>query len=217
MKKQILFTAIAALASSVLVLDGCKKDDTTSPVVTVTGGSSRTVSLNGSLTDPGATADDGSTVTSNWSSTNPDLNTTGTYTITYSATDGDGNTGNATLTVIVKNDAEGWAGNYHVADSVVGDQTYLYDQTVTVDEHINNRIHFSKFANYNNNTGIYGTVSGNNLTIPSQTASPIGSLNESHTFNGTGVKSGSNFGLTYQDTNNTAGGTVNDIAAFVKF
>jgi hypothetical protein len=218
MKKIILFACVAVLGSITLLLNGCKKDDTTPPEVSITGGNSRTVSLGSSIAAPTATADDGSSVTSNWSASNPDFNTKGTYTITYSATDEDGNTGDATLTVIVVNDAESLAGNYHVSDSVVGDQVYLYDQTITTDANVNNRIHFSKFANYTNNGNIYANkTSATTMDLPSQTALNIGSLSESHTFSGSAVISGSNFLISYTDMNNTASASATGYAAYVKF
>jgi hypothetical protein len=204
MKKQILFSAIALMAGSTLLFNGCKKDDTTAPVVTVSGGSSRTVSLNGSISDPGATADDGSTVTSNWSSTNPNFNLTGDYNITYTATDGAGNTGTATLTVTVKNDADSWTGTYlktHIVDSVYNDAAYSIphspptytwtnDMVVTASTTVNNRIYFHPFNDYPSITSaekIYGNVTGSVVTIPAQVAHSIGSPAADHTFQGDGA------------------------------
>ncbi len=219
MKKNILITGTFILASGLLFLNGCKKDDTTSPVVTLNGSSNMTISLNSAFNDPGATASDDKdgSITPTVSGT-VDKDTKGTYTLTYTATDAAGNVGTATRTVVVQNDAEALSGNYNVADSVIGDQTYHYTQTVTTDAHINNRIHFSKFADYNNNTAIYATkTTSTSLDLPSQTATGIGTLVETHTFAGSGVISGSNFALTYTDTNVSAGGaTANGIAAYVK-
>ena len=58
MKKIILSALVVVLGGTTLLMNGCKKDDTTAPVVKLNGSSSQTVSLNGSFSDPGATATD---------------------------------------------------------------------------------------------------------------------------------------------------------------
>jgi hypothetical protein len=74
--------------------------DTTPPVITVSGNNPYYVEQGTTYTDPGATADGGETVIVDNGGLN--VNTLGTYTITYSATDSLGNTGTATRTVIVQ-------------------------------------------------------------------------------------------------------------------
>jgi len=185
MKRQFLLATGILMAGSMFLVTSCSKDDdgdTTAPVVTLNGASSEEISLNsGTWTDPGATAtddEDGAvTVTSDASSSNPNSNRINTYTITYTATDAAGNVGTATRTVRVKNDAEDYAGTYSVIDSVVGlPQPFTYSQTITVDSTLNNRIHFSKFADYANNDAIYALKLGDgNLQIPLQSATGIGS------------------------------------------
>ena len=165
----------------VLIITGCSKDtttapDTTAPVVTVNGPSSIEVSLNsGTWTDLNATANDyvsGSvTVTSDASATNPNTNLVGTYTITYTATDAAGNKGSAIRNIRVKNDAEGFAKTYNVND-VIPSATLIYTQTITVDATINNKVHFNRFGDYNNNTDIFALrdpVTGK-LSIPKQSS-----------------------------------------------
>lgn len=180
MKSKIVLAYVIAATSGALFLNSCSKDeDTTAPVVTLNGASSVELSLSSSYTDPGATAtddEDGSvTVTSDFSTTNPNLNLVNTYTITYTATDGAGNVGTATRSIRIKNDAEDYAGTYAVVDSVDGVLVFNYSQVVTVDNVVNNRIHFNKFANYANNTNIYATKRGDgNIEIPSQTGLSIG-------------------------------------------
>ncbi len=77
--------------------------DTLPPVITLNGTNPMYVQLDGTFTDPGATATDlcmgvvGVTVTG---SVNP--NAVGTNTLRYAATDGNGNTNTATRTVIVR-------------------------------------------------------------------------------------------------------------------
>jgi hypothetical protein len=181
MKRKIVLSLAFAAACSALLFTGCKKDeDTTAPVVTLNGDASEEISLNtSSYTDAGATASDdkdGSVaVTSDVSTTNPNLNMVDSYTITYSATDAAGNTGHAYRTIRIKNDAEDYAGNYNVKDTVDGILFFDYSQTVTVDNTQNNRIHFNKFADYANNTSIYATKRPDgNLEIPQQTGLSIG-------------------------------------------
>ena len=72
--------------------------DTTAPVITITGDNPATVELGTTYTDAGANADGGETVTSTGT---VDTSTVGAYTITYSATDAANNTGTATRTVNV--------------------------------------------------------------------------------------------------------------------
>lgn len=191
MKKKIIILSSIIISSGLLFLNGCKKDDTTPPVVTLNGASTITVSLQGTYSELGATAKDDNdgtvTVSDDHSSTNPNVNQTGTYTITYTATDKAGNAGHATRTVIVKNDADYLAGNYLTSED--GFVT-SWSQTVTADATHNNRILFSKFGNYSNNTGIYAQVVGSSVELPSaQNGVGIGTSGCTHTFtpNGTGT------------------------------
>lgn len=176
MKKNILSLSVIALLATAL-FTGCNKEDTTAPMVTLTGDASKTVSLQGTYTEEGATAtdDEDGEITPTVSGTvNEDL--AGTYTITYTATDAAGNVGTATRTVIVKNDAEDLAGMYNVSD-VCGSQTFTYTQTITASTTVNNKIMFNKFADYANNSSIYANVTGTDIMIPSQSAVGIGTNN----------------------------------------
>src|SRR5258708_2622834 len=122
MKKLKILISLFALSAGIVFFNGCSKDDTAEPVVTLNGASSVEISVGtSSYSDPGATASDAEDgtvdVSSNFSSTNPNLAKVGTYTITYTATDKAGNTGSTQRTVRVKNDAEAFAGNYSVHDT----------------------------------------------------------------------------------------------------
>jgi hypothetical protein len=75
-------------------------EDTTAPVITLSGANPYTVERASNYVDPGATTDTGETVTVNTSGL--DMAVSGNYTVTYSATDVDGNTGTASRTVIVE-------------------------------------------------------------------------------------------------------------------
>ena len=72
--------------------------DTTAPVITLTGASPLTLEVGDTYTDPGATATEGVTVTTEGT---VDTNTPGTYTITYTATDEAGNEATKERTVTV--------------------------------------------------------------------------------------------------------------------
>jgi len=180
MKKLIISLSFATMMLSIAFFTSCSKDDTTPPIVTLLGDASIELSLNtASWTDPGATAtddEDGTvSVSSDNSSSNPNLNLVGTYTVTYTAVDAAGNVGTAVRTIRVKNDAEGFAGTYAVHDTCPG-FVFNYTQVITIDETLNNRVHFNKFADYANNTGIYANRLGNgSLDIPAQIGTSIGS------------------------------------------
>lgn len=211
MKKQILTITSVALVAGALLFNGCKKDDVTAPVITLKGNSTVFSSLNVAYSDSGATAtddQDGSLTTKITVTGTVNKDLAGDYTLNYSVSDAAGNTGKATRTVTVRNDAYDWAGTYNVKDTCGTTLFFDYSQIVTASTTVNNRIHFNKFADYSNNSSIYATVNvgAGTVDLPSQTATGIGSLTESHTFSGTGTKTSTGFRLVYTDLNNTAGG-----------
>jgi hypothetical protein len=227
MKKNILSLSALVLVAATLITS-CNKEDTTAPVVTLTGAASMTISLQDTYTEAGATAtddEDGDITPTVSGAVNEDL--AGTYTITYTATDAAGNTGTATRTVIVENDAAALAGTYNVSDLVSGvTNPFTYTQTITVSTTVNNRIMFNKFADYANNGSIYANVTGTNIDLPSQTAVSIGTNNggtcdvANHTFVGTGSTSMNGFTLNYTDQlvgpSGCSGAAVSGVATYTK-
>ena len=171
MKKVIL--SIAALAFIFgTTLTSCTKDDTTAPVVTVIGGD-KTVSLNGTYEDQGATAkdDEDGDLTSSITLDKGgfDVNVKGVYTFTYSVTDAAGNVGTATRKVTVVNDKENMAGRYNIVGTYDGaTDTYYTTGDVTASSTINNRIVLVDFAAFDG-ADVYANISGTTITIPSQT------------------------------------------------
>lgn len=235
MKKIILLTASVLFSAGILFMTGCKKDDTTPPVVTVVGTNPMTISLNVALVaDLGATAKDDKdgditkNITSDWTSI--DVNMAGTYTVKYSVSDAAGNVGTATRTVNVVNDAMAWEGTYHGSETDVNG-LYTYNpnmdptkwNVVTASTTVNNRILLTRLGDYANNT-VYLTVAGTSLTLPSQTVSSVGTGTSpcnvhDRKSDGTGTKTATGFTLTYNDSKvSPCTGTRTSVAAtFVKY
>jgi len=214
MKRNILAVTAFLLAGTV-IFTSCKKDDITDPVVTLNGNSEMTVSLQGTFTDPGATADDnkdGAITPTTTGSVNTNLK--GVYEITYTATDAAGNSASVTRRVTVVNDADGLNGSYSVAGTQTagGSGTYTYTQNITASTTRNNRIIFGKFGDYAGNTSIYADIiGGSSIDMPSQTAIMVGNPAANRTFSGTGNKSGSTLTLTYTEVTAGGGGTFQEI------
>jgi len=214
MKKNILNLSAIVLIATASVFTGCKKDDTTAPVITVTGGTTQTISLQGTYTEQNATATDDvdGAVTPTISGT-VNVNLTGVYTITYTATDKAGNVGTATRTVTVVNDVDAMTGTYTCV--IAGSPSTTYTQTITASTTLNKRIGFSKFSDYANDNTIYADIVGTTMTLPSQTATQVGNPPADRTFAGTGtVTSSTAFGLNYTET--TGGTTANTVETFTK-
>jgi hypothetical protein len=166
MKKKIVLLSSALLATLIIGLTGCSKDDTTSPVVTVTGDASMEVILNDTYTDEGATAtddEDGSVSVS--TSGTVDVDHTGTYTITYTATDEAGNVGSASRTVRVYNEAEIFVGTYansYDSCSQSGAGMLSPAPVVSISETENRKVLISNFGGLGDSAKV--TVKFNGLT-----------------------------------------------------
>jgi hypothetical protein len=209
MKKQFLLsTAILFVGGSVL-LTSCKKDEE-APVITVTGGATKTITLNSTLADPGATASDNedgdvsASITSDYL-TVVDKDKTGTYTVTYKVSDEAGNEGTATLAVTVKNDAETWNGNYNgIETDSNGPYTYTNSVVVTASTTKNNRISMTRLGDFANNT-VNLDITGNDIDMPSQTVQNVGTGVDdcdvhNRTSQGSGTKTTTGFTLNYNDS-----------------
>ena len=180
MKKQILLAATVLFSAGMLFITGCKKDDTSDPVVTLKGSATEKVVLNTPWTDPGATAeDDKDGVLTATPSKVVDVNKAGVYQIVYSATDAAGNTGTDTRTVTVYNEAEAvWAGTYSKASETDANGLYTYNAAkpfiVTASTTKNNRVIMNRLGDFDNNT-VYMDITGSTIEIPSQTVTKVGS------------------------------------------
>ena len=153
MKKQILTLASVAFVVGSLLIFGCKKEDTTAPVITLVGNAAISQYLGTTYTDAGATAEDnedGNLTSSITTSGTVNTALAGTYTITYSVSDAAGNTTTATRDVTISNQAAALAGTYSVKDSVWAGGVTTYAETVTASTTVNNRLFVTKFGNYVN-------------------------------------------------------------------
>lgn len=184
MKKQIFALSALVMLGSTLFI-GCSEDDTTAPSITILG-NNPTVSLKDvTYTDAGATANDdkdGDITASIVTTNGVNKNVAGSYVVSYSVADKAGNTAAEDRDVYVVD----LNGTYNVVD-VVGGSSSNYTDVVTVTGGTN--INWAKFANYQNAT-VNGTISGANVTVPSQTVtagSPVNVANR--TFSGSGTLS----------------------------
>lgn len=235
MKKQILLAAAVIFSAGMIFITGCKKDDTTGPVITITGSASEMSILNATWTDQGATAEDdedGPVDVTVSGTVNKDL--TGAYTITYTATDAAGNESTEDRTVTVYNEAKDWAGTYpttSIVDSTFGNAAHtnytgLFPWTnactITASTTQNHVIIIDPFLNYSNiaaSEKIMGTVTGTTLTIAQQTAHGIGASSHDHVFQGSGyVVATSPFKcrLVTSDHDNTTSGDAFDSVTYSK-
>ena len=204
MKKILLSIAALVIFFSATLITSCTKDDTDAPVITLLGTDPAVVTLGGTYTDAGATADDAqdgdltASIQSDYSATNPNVNLKGTYTITYTVADADGNTGTAKRTVNVVNASESMVGAY-TATGTYDNAADTYDDNITTSATTNNRILFNKFVNYKDAI-VYANISGNVITIPQQDVvcgDPAIATPVSRRFIATGtITSASSFSLT---------------------
>jgi hypothetical protein len=220
MKKHFLSMSAIVLTATTLVFTGCKKDDTTAPVVTLNGAETVTLILNTPYTELGATAtddEDGSITPTITGTVNKDL--AGTYTLTYSATDAAGNVGEATRTVIVRNEADIYAGTYSCTNPDFGSAS-PWTQTVTASPTKNNRIVFSKFAARTGNSTITADlIGGTAFQINDATVTPVsGGCTFKYTANGTGaaitkINGKYTFSVKYFEERLAGGGSCTAVAA----
>jgi hypothetical protein len=220
MKKRISLIALIAFTAGAMVFTGCKKDDTTPPSITLTGGDV-TQNISDTYSEPGFTAtdDEDGDITSSVTFTGlPTNGSVGEYTVTYSVSDAAGNTASATRMVTIKSDQ--LAGNYAVSDVVTStiaanNGTYTYNTPITQSSTAYNKILISNFGGFGNSVTVTATVSGSTLTIASQSPSGMPTGNEG-TISGTGTVSGT--GVTHIDytLNYNAGGTDTGSATYTK-
>lgn len=220
MKKHFKKIGLLSIAFS-MVFVACKKDDTTAPVISLLGANPFSLEMLAAFVDPGATASDdedgdiSSRIVLNTAELNNKL--PGNYNVHYEVSDDAGNFADAHRVVNVFATANALAKNYSVIDTCgtgSSAQIFTYTQSATANAS-NTRITFNKFGDYSGNTTIYADVAANGtLTIPSQTATNIGSLSEDHTFQGTGMVTQNGIYIEYTDTNLDQGSSVASCRAY---
>jgi hypothetical protein len=183
MKKHLLTIASVAMIAGVVSFSSCKKDDTTAPTITVTGGNTQSQSLpsiagNGTWSNPSATAADdvdGDISTSVTVSGTVDPNTAGNYTLTYTVSDAAGNTSTETVTVSVVNDAAflgnvsasvPTSANYAAHDTCQVTPAYNYSPTVLVSSTVNNAFKITNFGAFGTSIIVNASLSGSSINIP---------------------------------------------------
>jgi len=198
MKKYVLL-----LFTILLFASACDKNETLPPVITIQGNNPDVVILGSNTTyaDPGAIATNnmGGTLTVTASGT-VNMLSAGDYSITYTASDAAGNIGQATRTVTVDGGLF-LAGNYTVEDFTGTVSNGTYPETIMASTIYPNKIYFSKFAFHVNGT-IYGSISGEIITIPTQKVT-CGCPEAERTFSGTGTFTSANpatFTIYYSET-----------------
>ncbi len=184
MKKQIFIAAAVVFTAGMIFIAGCKKDDTTLPVITVLGSATVNSSLNVPYVDAGATAMDdadgditSSITMSGWTSSNKDMKNT--YTITYTVSDAAGNTATASRTVNVVNDAEMYAGTYaNSADTCTTGGPSAFSASITTSNTLNNAVIIKNFGAFDA-TGTYlvnAVITGTTITIPTSPNQMLGTV-----------------------------------------
>lgn len=216
MNKRIALLPALFVALSSLVYTGCKDDeDTTPPVVTLNGDQNVTVYLQGTFTDPGATAVDDEDGTIGVSvSGDVNTNLADDYTITYSATDAAGNTGSNYRVVSVENQlgSSPFEGNYTCTITATGQSPYTYTESLALSATLNNAVEWSKFGDYSNANAKLNIILGTNnqVAVPTQTI-VCGTPAVARTFSGNGTTvggggTGSTVILTITETVNSVSG-----------
>ena len=177
------------LATSLLIFS-CKKEDNYQPVISITGDYEKVVSLNGTYTEEGATAqdnEDGDITDKIVVTGSVDTDNKGEYRIYYDVTDAAGNKAQTAIRFVqVVNDVDYMMGTYLANPTCSGTSTY--HTAVTPSTTQNNVIWINRVYNSVSDDPVMVEVNGTVLTIPQQT---IGS----DVISGTGTISGNSFSL----------------------
>ena len=145
--------------------------------------------------DPGFTATDNNVDISNkvkvYGQVNPNLK--GRYVLTYSVKDAAGNISTATRTVYVINNADSLAGIYTVTDTTMSSPSVInsYAASIRSDNYVNNHIYFGNFGGIYGDSLVPGIINDSKtyITIPTDTATKLGSGQDIHVFSGGGPDS----------------------------
>lgn len=179
----VKFRIILFLFTTILTT-ACSKKDTTFPVISLKGDALEVVTLNSPYSDAGATAtDDLDGVLTVETDGSVDTNFAGIYYIIYSATDAAGNQANATRTVVVRNEAEIYNGNYNTM-TLTGIDTSYYTASSTISSTLNNRIWLVGYSDVPT-AAVYADLRHDTITVPVQMVN-AGTPLLLHSFSGSG-------------------------------
>ena len=147
-----------------IALIGCKKKDSSLPVITRIGGNSVQQTLNTPWTEPGYTASDntGGDITSNVivkGKVNKDL--AGTYVITYTVADNAGNETSVYRNVIIYNEANFLSGKYFAKDTSNLLAATTFTATLTPSNTINKELIIENFGRWDSLCHCVATVKMN--------------------------------------------------------
>jgi hypothetical protein len=179
-------SSLVGLLSLGLLFSACKKEDTTSPVITLKGTSPMSVNLGAAYTEPGATASDDvdGDISSDITITGT-VNTSeaGSYTRVYTVSDAAGNTGTASRIVNVIYTRDSYLGSYTGTENCPSPYGLSTTPTITAGASAN-KIRLSPF--YFNGGELIMTVDAGTVTIdPGQNPAPVGaSAQGTGTFDG---------------------------------
>jgi hypothetical protein len=223
MKRILLSVAVLMMIFGATLLTSCTKDDTTAPVITITGDNPLTITLGGTYTEQGATADDDvdGNLTTSIVTDNTTVNTSlkGTYYVSYTVSDAAGNTATEKRTVNVVNSVQNMDGAYSASDDWNADGTveYTWTETITSSSTVNNQLVFSKFANYTG-CALKVNVSGSSLSYPGTQTFMCGAAgaqqNRTFTIN-SGTITATTLSINYYESD-ADGFTTTGVDAFVK-
>jgi hypothetical protein len=176
---------ISLFLLSTFLIVACSKKDKTAPVVSLKGDAQVMVVLNSHFTDNGATATDETDGELSVETTGTvDTNFAGTYIIIYSAMDAAGNEASASRTVIVRNEAEIYNGNYNTMTASGSDTTY-FTATSTVSNTVNRRIWLVGYSDVAT-AAVYADLRHDTITVPVQKIN-AGQPFQMHSFSGSGL------------------------------
>lgn len=208
MKKVFLSLVSVAIIAGMFTITSCDKTgDTSAPVITLKGNNPDRVTYASAATytDPGYTVTDDvdkvdDIVVTVDGLTTVNMNSAGDFMVKYTAVDKAGNKAEKTRTVTV--DAALYLnGSFTVEDFTGSTSNGTYPETISSSTINFNKISFTKFAFYVNGS-VYGTISGNTITIPQQTVT-CGSPAADRTFTGTGTFTNANtFTINYTEVTN---------------
>ena len=188
MNKRFIFLSLTSIIFALFLLNRCKKDDTTPPVITLKGNKIITLNLGEKFVDPGVTATDNKdgNLTSKVQVIGNNYNDTlaGEFIIGYTVEDAAGNTAlEATRILHIKTDL--LAGKYLVSEN---DST-SYNITVSQSDSIYNELIVNNFGSYSTGINIKMLINQKIISIPLQL---INITNISDTISGLGTGGGYN-------------------------